>query len=107
MPYRTVAIEIAAITILLAVEAQNSTPRQTRSTPALVNTCLITQDVQQLTKFYAEVLRISARKASAEYAEFPTGVGVLAIFSAKAQEQYIPRSAQAASNRSAILEFEV
>src|SRR5215469_5214056 len=106
MSYRTVAIVVAAITIPLAVVGQSSTPRRPRSTPALVNTCLITKDVQQLTKFYAQALRIPARKASAEYAEFPTGVGVLAIFSSKAQEQYIPGSAQAASNRSAILEFE-
>ena len=41
------------------------------------------------------------------FAEFPTGVGVLAIFSAKAQQEYIPRSAEPASNRSAILEFRV
>lgn len=42
-----------------------------------------------------------------DYAEFRTGAAVLAIFSADAQEKYIPRSTQAANNHSAILEFEV
>ena len=41
------------------------------------------------------------------YAEFRTSVGVLAIFDAQAQEKYIPGSAVAQANRSAILEFKV
>jgi uncharacterized glyoxalase superfamily protein PhnB len=41
------------------------------------------------------------------YAEFHTGAGVLAIFSAEAQEKYIPGAAEPANNRSAILEFRV
>lgn len=41
------------------------------------------------------------------YAEFPTGTGVLAIFSAEAQEKYIPGSAEPANNKSSILEFKV
>jgi uncharacterized glyoxalase superfamily protein PhnB len=36
-----------------------------------------------------------------------TGVGVLAIFSEKAQETYMPGSTEAAKNRSVILEFRV
>jgi catechol 2,3-dioxygenase-like lactoylglutathione lyase family enzyme len=79
----------------------------TPASPALINTCLITNDVARLVEFYHEVLRITPKTASPEYAEFPTGVGVLAIFSAKAQEQYIPHSTEPASNRSAILEFKV
>lgn len=73
----------------------------------LINTCLITGNVSQLTDLYAQVLQIPARKISPEYTEFHTGVGVLAIFSAEAQEKYIPQSAKPAENRSAILEFEV
>src|SRR5215469_2313062 len=49
----------------------------------------------------------SAQKNGTEYVEFPTGVGVLAIFSANAQEKYIPHSAEPGNNRSAILEFRV
>jgi catechol 2,3-dioxygenase-like lactoylglutathione lyase family enzyme len=75
--------------------------------PALINTCLITNDVTQLVEFYRHVLRIPPKTSGAEYAEFPTGAGVLAIFSAEAQEKYIPRSAEPASNKSAILEFRV
>ena len=42
-----------------------------------------------------------------DYAEFRTGAAVLAIFSADAQDKYIPGSTQAANNHSVILEFEV
>ena len=38
---------------------------------------------------------------------FIPGAGVLAIFSAEAQEKYIPGAAEPANNRSAILEFRV
>jgi catechol 2,3-dioxygenase-like lactoylglutathione lyase family enzyme len=42
-----------------------------------------------------------------DYVEFRTGVGVLAIFSAQAQERYIPGSAIAANNKGVVLEFRV
>jgi len=77
------------------------------SSPVLINTCLITSDVPRLIGFYEEVLRIPAKTSGPDYAEFHTGVGVLAIFSAGAQEEYIPGSAEPARNRSAILEFRV
>jgi len=73
----------------------------------LVNTCLITNNVARLTNFYERVLQIPPKKNGTEYVEFPTGVGVLAIFSANAQEKYIPHSAEPGNNRSAILEFRV
>src|SRR5215469_310369 len=72
--------------------------------PALINTCLITPNVNQLVNFYEGVLGIRAQRSGEQYAEFRTGVGVRAIFSAEAQETYIPGSADAARNRSAILE---
>jgi catechol 2,3-dioxygenase-like lactoylglutathione lyase family enzyme len=75
--------------------------------PALINTCLITNDVARLVEFYRRVLQIPPKISGAEYVEFPTGVGVLAIFSAEAQEKYIPHSAEPASNKSALLEFRV
>ena len=53
------------------------------------------------------LLGMKARWSGEQYAEFHTGVGVLAIFSAEAQEKYIPGSSEAASNRSAILQFKV
>jgi catechol 2,3-dioxygenase-like lactoylglutathione lyase family enzyme len=75
--------------------------------PALIYTCLITNDVKQLTEFYEGVLQIKPRASGDRYVEFPTQTGTLAIFGADAQEKYIPGSAQAGQNRSAILEFKV
>jgi catechol 2,3-dioxygenase-like lactoylglutathione lyase family enzyme len=75
--------------------------------PVLVNTCLITANFSQLVGFYKNVLALQPNVSGGNYAEFPTGAGVLAIFSADAQEKYIPGSAQPAHNKSAILEFRV
>jgi catechol 2,3-dioxygenase-like lactoylglutathione lyase family enzyme len=75
--------------------------------PTLINTCVITKDVKRLVGFYEPVLELKAKWSGEDYAEFATGVGVLAIFSASAQEKYIPGSAEAAKNRTIVLEFEV
>ena len=75
--------------------------------PRLVNTCVITKDVKQLVGFYESVLMLKARWSGEDYAEFPTGVGTLAIFSAEAQEKYIPGSAETLEDKSVILEFRV
>ena len=75
--------------------------------PRLVNTCLITKDVKRLVEFYEPIFALEAKKTGGDYAEFATGVGVLAIFSEEAQEKYIPGSAEAARNRSVVLQFRV
>lgn len=75
--------------------------------PALVNMCLITADVRRLVEFYTLILSRKASWSGDDYAEFHTGVGVLAIFSFSGQEKYIPGSTQSEKNRSAILEFRV
>lgn len=75
--------------------------------PRLVNTCLITNSVKRLVEFYEPILGLKAKRSGEDYAEFPTGGGVLAIFSEEAQEKYIPGSAEAEKNKSVILEFEV
>jgi len=75
--------------------------------PALINTCLITNDVKGLTDFYSRVLQIEPRRISDDYVELQTDAGTLALFAASAQEKYIPGSATAGQNRSAILEFRV
>jgi catechol 2,3-dioxygenase-like lactoylglutathione lyase family enzyme len=77
------------------------------SAPALINTCLITNDVERLAAFYAEVLKMKPHKVDATYVDFRTGTGVLALFAAEAQEKYIPGSAMSGQNHSAILEFRV
>ncbi len=73
----------------------------------LTHACIITQDVKHLTTFYARALQIEPRFYGDDYAEFSTAGGMLAIFSAKAQEAYIPGSTDPARNRSVVLEFKV
>jgi catechol 2,3-dioxygenase-like lactoylglutathione lyase family enzyme len=99
-------ILVGAVTlaVCLRLGANNSQPQ---ANPILINTCLITTNVSRLVNFYENVLGMKAQWSGERYAEFRTGVGVLAIFSADAQETYIPGSADAARNRSAILEFKV
>lgn len=110
--------QIAALLLIagLAVGFVNSASHASRSItgrptpdtpPALINTCLITKDVNRLSAFYAEALRIEPVKAGEDYVEFHTGGAVLALFGADAQEKYIPGAATAGQNRSAILEFRV
>jgi catechol 2,3-dioxygenase-like lactoylglutathione lyase family enzyme len=100
---------LAALTAVSVLRAQTgvAAPATPNKAPVLINTCLITNDVKRLTAFYEHVLEIQPHVASEDYVEFPTGVGVLAIFSASAQEKYIPGSAQAGQNKSAVLQFRV
>lgn len=75
--------------------------------PTLINTCLISNDVNRLAAFYAQVLQIQPHRVDETYVDFPTGTGVLALFSAESQEKYIPGSTLPGQNHSAILEFRV
>ena len=98
--------------LLILFLASGGTLAQPSSAPAapgpeLVHTCLITSDVDRLVAFYQPVLRLTAHRTGLDYAEFRTGAGVLAIFSARAQENYIPGSAIAGNNRGVVLEFRV
>jgi catechol 2,3-dioxygenase-like lactoylglutathione lyase family enzyme len=68
---------------------------------------VITNNVKRLVEFYEQILQLKARKSGEDYAEFPSDAGVLALFSAEAQEKYISGSTEAAKNRSVILEFRV
>lgn len=100
------------VMMVLAVCSANSqtrdnNPSATSGSPRLMHTCLITDNVNRLVDFYEPVLKLKAQWSGKDYAEFRTGGGVLAIFSATAQENYISGSAEAAKNRSAILEFDV
>ena len=112
---KTQILTTVFLVFVLAGAITNSTPRATRvapsrapnPAPALVNTCLITNDVNRLAAFYAKVLQMQPHQASDSYFEFRTSVGVLALFAADAQEKYIPGSATPGQNHSAILEFRV
>jgi catechol 2,3-dioxygenase-like lactoylglutathione lyase family enzyme len=105
---------IFSLTILAVVGGiEGSKPRALpyqpvpSATPVLINTCLITSDVKKLSDFYARILLIEPRRSGDDYAEFHTPTAALALFSAKAQEQYIPGSTIPGQNRSSILEFRV
>jgi len=105
---RFVALVAAVATgTWLAISLAGAARPDFPSRPRLINTCLITSNVDQLVSFYERVLALKANRPADNYAEFRTGVGVLAIFSAEAQEKYIPGSATAGSNKTVILEFSV
>jgi catechol 2,3-dioxygenase-like lactoylglutathione lyase family enzyme len=97
-----------AITPSMNRNSESSGSRPIPNTaPTLINTCLITNDVERLAVFYAHVLKMKPHKVDATYVEFRTGTGVLALFAVEAQEKYIPGSAIPGQNHSAILEFRV
>jgi catechol 2,3-dioxygenase-like lactoylglutathione lyase family enzyme len=101
--------------LVVALTARSANPQTVEnhpvenggSGPRLMHTCLITDDVNRLVRFYESILALKAQRSGEDYAEFHTGVGVLAVFSAVSQEKYIPGSAEAVKNKSAILEFQV
>jgi catechol 2,3-dioxygenase-like lactoylglutathione lyase family enzyme len=100
-----------AIGLAVAATGWSANPQTTASDPPghghiprLVNTCVITNNVKRLVE-YEPILMLKAKKSGEDYAEFPSESGVLAIFSAAAQEKYIPGSTEAAKNKSVILEF--
>lgn len=101
----TLLFALAAIAFAPYLSPQSTGKPQ--PAPTLTNTCLITSDLDRLVAFYEQVLATKAVRSGPSYAEFPSGKGVLAIFSAEAQEKYIPGSAEAAKNKSVILEFNV
>jgi uncharacterized glyoxalase superfamily protein PhnB len=85
----------------------NRPPSGVNGVPKLMHACLVTKNVNQLVQFYEPILAIKAERSGEDYAEFRTGIGVLALFSEAAQENYIPGSVEPASNKSVILEFQV
>ena len=107
------ACRVMVVTMLLAFAApcllhsQRASEGSRPEAVVLQNTCLVSADVRRLVEFYEPLLNRKANWSDEDYAEFLTGAGVLAIFSAAAQEKYIPGSAEPARNRSVILEFKV
>jgi len=104
----------SAVLLTMVAAAWSASPQQSESlrphpgdVPALMKTCLITDNVKRLVEFYEPVLALKANWSGRDYAEFSTGAAVLAIFSEEAQEKYIPGSTEAAKNRSMVLEFSV
>jgi catechol 2,3-dioxygenase-like lactoylglutathione lyase family enzyme len=101
------SLVVAAAGSLGVRQISNRDPSLPGRTQGLVNTCLITGNVKQLVAFYEPILGLKAQWSGEDYAEFHTGVGVLAIFSFTAQEKYISGVTEPGKNRSAILEFRV
>lgn len=105
--WMTGVVALAALQGVSAGQAAGGKAGDFREGASLVNTCLITADVKGMVAFYSVVLARKAEQTGEDYAEFHTGVGVLAIFSEQAQQRYIPGAATSAHNRSVILEFRV
>jgi hypothetical protein len=75
-------------------QTTDHSPSDPSGSPRLINTCLLTDDVNQLVQFYEPILALKAKRSGNDYAEFHTGTGVLAIFSAAAQQKYVPGSTE-------------
>jgi uncharacterized glyoxalase superfamily protein PhnB len=67
---------------------------------------IVTADVARLSRFYENILEVSAA-GSDEYVELRTAGATLAISSQRAMDLYGARAAVPAENRSVILDFEV
>ena len=102
----TIFAAVAVLSVSLQTRASHAPP-DVVTVPKLMQTCLISNNLDQLIQFYEPILQMKAKRSGQDYAEFSTAVGVLAIFSAAAQEKYIPGSAESAKNKSSILEFQV
>ena len=72
----------------------------------LASTRLVTNDVQALADFYKDVVQVEPNGGE-DFIEFRLPGAVLAICSQRAVNAYNAGAASPASNRSAILEFEV
>lgn len=70
-----------------------------------ISTRIITADVNRLVAFYELVTQTAPIWGNELFAEIPTSVGTLAIGSDKTVPLFGAGSAEAAANRSAILEF--
>src|SRR5580704_8860303 len=110
-PHAAHAAIVGAVLLALAapclIHPQSTNEGSRGEIPVLQTTCLISADVRRLVEFYEPIQNRKANWSGEDYAEFPTRAGVLAIFSAAAQEKYIPGSAEPATNRSVILQFKV
>ncbi|MDT8719683.1 VOC family protein [Clostridium sp. 19966] len=73
----------------------------------LTNSCIITDDVKRLSEFYENILQIKAEFYGDDYAVFRVGDNALSMYALEAHENIAPGSAQAKSNKSIILEFNV
>jgi hypothetical protein len=83
-----------------------ASPRMS-DTPALINACLITNDVWTSSPLSAHKSSKSSRTRLEKITLSRTSTAVRALFAATAQEKYIPGAATSSQNHSPILEFRV
>lgn len=69
------------------------------------STRLITADVDRMVAFYELVLHVTPSRPAPVFAEFVTASATLAIGDVRTVPVFAPGEAEAAANRSAILEF--
>ncbi|WP_147796702.1 VOC family protein [Cellulomonas sp. Y8] len=74
-------------------------------TPALVSTRLITDDIDAMVDFYEQLTGTTAVRPAPVFAEIVTPTATLALGSTATVPLFAPGSAEAAANRSAIVEF--
>jgi catechol 2,3-dioxygenase-like lactoylglutathione lyase family enzyme len=68
---------------------------------------IITHNVAGMVSFYKQITGINPDVKSKDYVELPTSAGTLAIGSQRSMEMYGAGATTPASNRSAIVEFQV
>lgn len=74
----------------------------------LVSIRIITEDIQKLISFYEQVTGVTATRYTPDFAELKTPAGTLAIGSTRTLQFFGNTAiAEAAQNRSAIIEFKV
>jgi uncharacterized glyoxalase superfamily protein PhnB len=105
--FPTVVLAVMAAFGIAGAQQTGKLPTTQSDLPTLVNTCLITNQMKSMVVFYELSLGVKAKWSGEDYAELPTGMGVVSIFSANAQEKYMPGSTVAARNQSVVLEFRV
>ena len=72
---------------------------------SFVSTRIITADLDRMVEFYELVTGIAAERPAPVFAEFVTPVATLAVGDVSTVPLFAPGAAEAAANRSAILEF--
>ena len=73
----------------------------------LTTSCIITENIEQLSEFYERVLQLEAHFYGEDYVEFETETADLSLFSLKEHEKLAADSAVHGTNKNVLLEFMV
>lgn len=103
----------AGLTVMLLMAALEATMAAAKDQPngkkmiTFTHACLITGNMDRLIQFYEKVFQVPAQRFSDDYVEFPVAGAIVSLYSWESHEKLAPGSAQAAANRSVLLEFAV